>query len=288
MTPQCVVAAENLLGEGPIWHAGQQALYWVDIAGRAIWRLDGRSGETTRWTAQERPSALAFEPGGRLLVARGSGVARFTPANGAWEPVADIEPDRPDNRCNDGACDRRGRFWIGTMDDTERTDNGGLYRVDSDGTVTRMLDGIGISNTVAWSPDDTTMYFGDSRRRTVWALPFDAETGTVGDRRVFAKTDAHDGVPDGSTVDAEGGVWTCIWDGGRVVRHTPDGVLDRTIELPVARPTSCTFGGPDLDTLYITSARIGLTGYQPHAGGLFTINPGIAGLPEPVFGSHRP
>jgi sugar lactone lactonase YvrE len=207
---------------------------------------------------------------------------------GETKPAAVAETGMPFNRFNDGKVDRRGRLWAGTIDRQTAKPTGSLYRLDADLLVTRMETGLICSNGLGWSPDDKIMYFTDSMVRTIWQYDFDAASGTIDNRRVFAKLAEDDGVPDGLTVDAEGFVWSAVWDGWRIVRYAPDGAIDRQIIMPVQRPSSCMFGGPGLRTLYVTSACADLRASDllrgPLAGALFAIEPGVAGLPETPFG----
>jgi sugar lactone lactonase YvrE len=206
------------------------------------------------------------------------------------------EKDKPKNRSNDGKCDRQGRFWYGTMinnmaDDGSETpitgNTGGLYRIDPDGRVTQFENALGIANTFAWTADNRTMYFGDTFD-AIYAYDFDAAAGRVSNRRVFAKADtAKYGFGDGSTIDAEGCLWNCRWDGGCIIRWTPDGKMDQVVKMPCRRVTSCIFGGPDLDTLYVTTVTYGFSpselADQKNAGGIFALDVGVKGLPDGEF-----
>ena len=225
---------------------------------------------------------MLFRSGG-LLVALADRLAFFDPATAAIETVASLPSGL---RSNDGKCDRRGRFWIGTMHDAERDPAGALYRLDGDRRLRTMLTGLVIPNALAWSPDDRVMYHADSFHGTIWAYDFDADAGSLGRRRVFAKTKAGVG-PDGATVDRDGFLWNAEYGGGRLVRYAPDGRIDRTVELPVTQPTSCAFGGSRLDVLYVTSSRQRMSPdeieREPMAGGLFALDVGVSGLPEPRF-----
>jgi L-arabinonolactonase len=284
---RCVVDAGNKLGEVPVWDVAEQALYWVDIEKRLLQRFRLADGDVRIWTMPERIGSFALRRDGGLVVAFESGFAFYDLETGAVERLAAPEAHIPTNRFNDGKCDREGRFWAGTMDDRLTAHSGGLYRLDPDLSCHRMDGGIGISNSLAWSPDDRTMYFADTLDRTIYRYDFDRSRGAVSNRRVFATTHARPGSPDGSTIDAEGFLWNAEWDGWAVVRYAPDGSVDRVVELPVEKPTSCMFGGPDLATLYVTSAVWDLTPAQrerqPQAGGLFAVDVGVRGLPEPRF-----
>ena len=235
----------------------------------------------------ERLCALALREKAGMVIALASGFAFFDPASGAIERLAAPEAHLPSNRMNDGKCDRRGRFWAGTMDDRLTSPTASLYRLDPDLSCHRMEGGIGISNSLSWSPDNTTFYFADSLRKTIFAYDFDIDAGSIRNRRVFADCNDQEGTPDGSTIDAEGFLWNAHWDGWKLVRYAPDGRVDRIVPLPVQKPTSCMFGGPDLSTLYVTSAIWDLGAEalkgQPHAGGVFALDVGVRGLPEPRF-----
>jgi sugar lactone lactonase YvrE len=284
----CVVSARALLGEGPVWDAAAQALWWVDIRGPAVHRYEPRTGAARQWPMPEEVGSLALRRDGTLLLALRSGFAFFDPATGAIERVGNPEPDQPDNRLNDGKCDRRGRFWVGSMHVSGRQPTGALYRLDPDRAWHRMATGITVPNSLAFAPDDRTLYFADTPSREIAAYAFDAARGTLGARRVFATVPEGAGYPDGSTVDAEGYLWSAHWDGGRLTRYAPDGRVDRVIELPVSRPTCPAFGGERLDVLYVTTASIRLDpaerARQPWAGGLLALDVGVRGLPEPRFG----
>lgn len=282
----CVAPCANILGEGPVWHPGEQALYWVDIKAGRLYRL--ADGQARHWDLPDPATALAARARGGLVLATRGGLMAFTPDDGLPPTrLCPIETDRPGNRPNDGKTDPMGRFWIGTMDDAERQVSGALYRIDADLSVTRVLDDIGIANTLAWSADGRRFHFADSMAQTIYAFDADPQTGTLTNRRPFVSLTGTDRGPDGSTMDAEGYLWNCQWDGWRVVRYAPDGQIDRIVELPVQRPTSCMFGGPDLDILYITTARVGLAGAaladQPWAGHLLALRPGVRGRAETPF-----
>ncbi|MBX6321784.1 MAG: SMP-30/gluconolactonase/LRE family protein [Rhodospirillaceae bacterium] len=281
-----VVDAKNRLGEVPVWDPVGQALWWVDIEGKLLQCYEEASGRTRVWQMPERIASFALREEGGLVCAMASGFAFFDPETEALTWIARPDPD-PRNRFNDGKCDRAGRFWAGTMDDHLTEHTGALYRLDPDGSVHCMFTGVGISNSLAWSPDDTVFYFADTLDRTIYAWDFDIATGNIANRRVFNDHRDQPGNPDGSTIDAEGYLWNAQWDGWRLVRFAPDGRVDRVIELPVQKPTSCMFGGPDLSTLYVTTAIWDLEGEalakQPWAGGLLAVDVGVKGLPEPRF-----
>lgn len=284
----CVVDGKNTLGEGPHWHHAAGRLIWVDIIGTKVCRLDPATGDVETWDCPKRVSAAVPWTDDRLLIALEDGIASLDLTSGAVEPLADIEADVVGTRLNDAKCDRAGRFWVGSMDEAEESTKGDLYRVDADLSVHRMDVPVTVSNSLCWSPDDAVLYVSDSPARTIYRHAFDAASGTIGPRQVFARTEG-DGFPDGSTVDAEGYLWNAEWDGWRITRYAPDGSVDRHIGLPVQRPTCLAFGGADLRTLYLTSARTDLSeedlASQPQAGGVFALDVGVAGLPEPTFGA---
>jgi len=281
------VDARNKLGEVPVWDVAEQALYWVDIEGKKLFRLDHASGAVREWQFAERIGSFALRQQGGLVCAFESGFAFFDPASGAVDWIARPEAMIRRNRFNDGKCDRAGRFWAGTMDDRLAEHTGSLYRLDPDRSVHRLDGAIGISNSLAWSPDDRTFYFADTMDGAIYAYDFDARSGGIANKRVFVRTDDQPGSPDGSTIDAEGYLWNAQWDGWRLVRYAPAGHVDRIVDLPVQKPTSCMFGGPDLRTLYVTSAIWDLSAAalatQPWAGGVLALDVGVAGLPEPRF-----
>jgi L-arabinonolactonase len=284
---RCVLQARALLGEGPLWDPEDRALYWVDIKGQMVHRFDPSTGRDMRWPTPEPVGSLARRVEGGLVVALRSGFHFLDLGSGAIQAVCAPEPDRRENRLNDGKPDRRGRFWAGSMHDPETAATGALYRLDPDGTCHRMIDGVIISNALCWSPDGRTMYHADTIRRTVWAWDSDPERGEIANRRVFVTLSGNEGNPDGATVDAEGFVWLAHWGGWQLTRHDPAGRTERVVRLPVQCPTCPAFGGPDLGVLYVTSATIGLSASelvaQPCAGGILALDPGVRGLPEARF-----
>ena len=276
----------DILGECPIWHDEQHALYWVDIRQPAIRRFDHASGVVHTWPMPELVGSIAFASDGRLVVALAESISLFEVATGALEPIAKPPVRIPGHRFNDGRCDRHGRFWVGTMHNITRAPEGALFRLEGRGELVEQMSGICVPNSLAWSPDGRTMYFADSLLHTIFAYDYDMAMGRMGPRRVFTTTQPP-GFPDGSTVDADGFLWNAEFNAARVVRYAPDGRIDRVIELPVKRPTCCAFGGPLLETLYITTASQQLTSEelraQPLAGALLAVDVGVRGLPEPRF-----
>ncbi|MBN1219400.1 MAG: SMP-30/gluconolactonase/LRE family protein [Anaerolineae bacterium] len=279
-----VLAVQNQLGEGPLWHPDEQALYWVDIDGRCFHRFFPDTGQHNVFEVGLPIGVLAFRAAGGLVMATKDGFAFWDETTEALQFIADPEADRPEARFNDGAVDPQGRFWAGTI--SEGFANA-LYRFDPDRSVNKMEIGVGISNGIGWSLDHKTMYFTDSRPKIIYAYDFDPATGAIENRRPFIHTPDEPGVPDGLTVDRAGFIWSVRWGGWKITRYDPDGRAEREIKMPVQQPTSCTFGGPNLDQLYVTSARAGLseaelTG-QPLAGDVFRLNVEVKGLPESKF-----
>ena len=268
------------LGEGPVWADGEQALYWLDIPADQVHRM-AAGGQLTSWDVGQPVGTVVPRASGGLALAAQDGFMAMDQATGTLSLLAAVEPDRPENRMNDGACDRAGRFFAGTMADDERPGAGALYRLDPDLTVTTMLTGTGISNGIGWSPDERLMYYVDSLTYQVDVFDYDPATGAIDGRRRFAAVGQGDVMPDGLTVDADGGVWVAVWGGGALLHHDPAGRLRQTIEVPAAHVTSCVFGGPDLDRLYITTAA----GDGAGAGALFVTEPGVTGqLSHPFRG----
>lgn len=281
----CVADVHAVLGEGPVWVSQEAALYWVDIKGRKIFRLDER-GKLDQWATPFRVGSLAPRTSGGFIAGTDQGIATIDLEAGRFEIVENPEAHLPDNRFNDGKVDRRGRFWAGSMDDTEREATGALYRIDPDFSCTRIDEGYKVANGPAFSPSGELMYHNDSARKVTYAFDLD-EFGNATHRRVFATYGADEGYPDGMTVDAEACLWIAFWDGWCVRRYSPEAKCLAKLALPVARPTSCAFGGPGLDRLYVTSASIGLDeaarSVQPQAGGLFMTSPGVRGVSEIPF-----
>ncbi len=285
---ECVLDAKAALGECPMWHDGEQRLYWADCERGELHRFDPASGEDECRKLADHIGSFAFREAGGLVAALDKGFAYVDFDTGAITPIVDVEADDPGTTFNDGRAAPGGQFFAGTMGVpmTPGTTPGAFYRLDPDGSVTQICDGMGTSNGLAFSPDGRILYHSDSLPsvQTIWAADHDPATGEVENRRVFATTHDLPGRPDGATVDAEGFYWSANVDGWQIVRFAPDGTIDRTLPAPVQKPSMPCFGGPDLDVLFVTSISDG--GYapmapdQPLAGGIFACQPGVKGLPE--------
>ena len=271
----------SLLGEGPVWDAARGELVWVDIERALVHRWAPGEAGVSLAVGQPVGCAVPRANGGLALALR-DGFALMARDGVSPRVVAPVEEQRADTRMNDGACDTRGRFWAGTMSLVGDTRAAALYRLDGDLSVTRVLPGLSVSNGLGWSPDDRFMYHVDTPRRRIDVYEFDARSGSLGARRAAIAVAPEQGRPDGLAVDAEGGIWVALWGGGAVQRYTPEGRVDARIELPASQVTSCSFGGADLATLYITTAARGAE-HEPLAGSLFCCRPGVHGLRATPF-----
>ena len=276
------------VGESPLWHAGEQAWYWVDIVARTIWRCDAATGATTQWRTAEMVACLATRAGGGLIAGMESGLFGLQLGEGgqvAAQCLASPAGLEAGMRFNDGRCDRQGRFWSGTMvmDMALARADGKLYRYAAeDGLAGPFVSGLMVQNGLAFSPDGRTMYLSDSHPKVqqVWAFDYDIDSGVPSGQRPFVDMLAHPGRPDGAAVDVDGCYWICGNDAGCILRFTPDGRLDRKIDLPMAKPSMCSFGGAGLDTLLVTSISAGQPADDPWAGATVQLRPGVQGLAE--------
>jgi len=281
---ELLLSTANQLGEGPLWHNTEKALYWVDIEGECFHRFFPDTGKQDTFEVGQPIGCLAFRFNGGLVLALRDGLGYWNFETKDLEIITNPEEGRKKARFNDGKVDRKGRLWAGTIGEDA---NSSLYRFDPDGSIHTMETGITISNGIGWSPDDKTMYYTDSPLRVIYAYDFDLSSGEIANRRKFVQIPVTDGDPDGLTVDSEGFIWSAQWDGWRITRYDPDGKIERVIKMPVQRPTSCIFGGENLNQLYITSAWAGLNESerreQPFAGDIFWIQTEFKGQPENEF-----
>ncbi len=278
-----------ILGEGAIWNHQTQELYWVDIEGKKLHIYDPSSKDNRTFELPSRIGTVVPATDGKAVLGLKDGVYKMDVKSGAIDLFAPIETDLPGNRLNDGKCDPAGRLWIGSMSVQEEEGAGTLYRVDPDGTVTPMIRDVSISNGIVWTSDHRSMYYIDTPTDQVKAYDFNLATGAISNERVAVEMDGSKGHPDGMAIDAEDMIWVALWEGSALARYNPrTGELLEKIQVPALKITSCAFGGPDLDTLYITSASINMTPEQhqqyPDAGKLFKVQAGIKGLESPFFG----
>ena len=278
------------VGESPLWSTAHAAWYWVDIVGRTIWRLDA-AGRIRNWYTSEMVACLGLRQNGCLIAGMESGI--FSLVLGAEQLAVETllvsTPEHtPGMRFNDGRCDRQGRFWSGTMlmeNPTARAD-GKLYRYSqAEGLSAPVIAELVVQNGLGWSPDGRTMYLSDSHmsRQLIWAFDYDIDDGVPSHRRLFVDMNQHPGRPDGAAVDSEGCYWICGNDAGCILRFTPDGKLDRRLDVPMAKPSMCSFGGVDMQSLLVTSIAAGAPAGDQAAGAVVLVRPGVAGLAETPF-----
>lgn len=279
-TDVCRVSAT--LGEGPVWIEREQALYFVDIKRRRIYRFTPGSGALDSWDAPAQVGWVLPAEGGALLAGLEDGIHRFDPRSGAFSRLVEVEPDRPANRLNDACTDPRGRIWFGSMDDGEQGPTGRFYRFEAGRVTPTGLPPVSITNGPAMSPDGRILYHVDTRGGLVHACDV-ADDGSLGPSRRFVRISPEEGYPDGPTVDSEGCVWIGLFAGWQARRYSPEGELIEAVRFPVANITKLAFGGEDLRTVYATTARLhlkpGQLEQQPQAGDLFSFRADVEGVP---------
>lgn len=278
MEPELIADYDCHVGEGPLWHPDEGRLYWVDIPQGRLFRYDPARGHHELCYQGDPIGGFTLQADGALLLfgARGS---VMTWRDGNTTTIIEEIPDERGTRFNDVIADPAGRVFCGTMGTPERS--GRLYRLDPDGTLTELLDGVGVSNGLGFTPDRRGLYYTDSPKREIYLFDYDADTGAISNQRVFVRTAEGEGVPDGMTVDAQGYVWSARWDGQCLVRYAPDGVEAMRIPFPAKKVSCVTFGGPDYTDMYVTTASLGNKPAEgPLAGALFRLNLGIGGVPE--------
>ena len=282
---ELVLDAKAELGEGALWDSKQSRLLWIDILEGTVHTYDPASGRDEHVPVGQMVGTVVPRAAGGLMLAVQHGFAAFDPRTNDLQILCDPESHLPHTRFNDGKCDPAGRFWAGTMPlgKDEGKPLGSLYRLDADHSVHKMFDGVGCSNGIVWTADRSTMYYVDTFTSRIDAFDYDPTTGDITNRRTAIRTSRAQGYPDGMTIDAEGNLWVAFWSGHCVRCLDPgSGTVLHTIEVPALQVTSCAFGGPDLEDLFITTARTGLDpdalGRQPQAGGLFCARPGARGV----------
>jgi sugar lactone lactonase YvrE len=286
--PESIIHAANVLGEGVLWDDRACALWWTDIQSKELLRYDWATQTLKRTALPHRLGSFGLIEGSAdIIAAFANGIALFHPDDTTLQWISQPAAHLPHLRFNDGRVDRQGRFWTGTMIEAKTADaEATLYCVNTQGTTAAYQGGLRITNGICTSPDGATLYLADSPRAIIYRYDLDIATGALHDRRVFARTTGG-AAPDGANVDEDGCVWSAQWGGSRIVRYTPDGKVDRELPVPVSQPTCVAFGGPELDLLFVSSAREGLDAAalarEPHAGDVLVYRVGARGLPEPRF-----
>lgn len=284
MLPELFINAKATLGEGPAWDAKTQTLYWVDVLEKRIY-----AGSKLFLQLDDYVGCLAPRKDGGLIIAQRFGFWTFEPDTNKLTTLASPKGEPSNNRFNDGKCDPAGRFVAGTMDHNEQEASGALYSLSTEGRVKKLLKEVRISNGIAWSPDHKTMYFIDTPTREVKAFDYDIETGQIANPRVLIRLANTFGWPDGMTTDMKGNLWIALWGGARVSQWNAKGVLLEQFGVPALNVTSCVFGGPDMNELFITTARVGMDAAAlkkyPQAGGVFRMQTGVTGMPTFEFGA---
>lgn len=287
MKAELVVDCRNHHGEGIFWNPVDACVWWTDIEGCLIWSYEPTSGKSASIRLSERCCCFAPRADGGLIIAFADRISLYDPKTNEETLVAAFEPSNPETRLNDGRTDRYGRFVVGGMNEVSGSADSSVVIVDTDLTLRKLFGGVSCANSICFSPDGAKMYFADTPDREIVAYDYDTLTGTATNRRQHASFADEPGLPDGSCVDSEGGVWNAEWQGRRVVRIAPSGEIDRIIDVPVWKPTCCAFGGPNLDTLFITTSRMmtseDVLEQEPESGGLFAVKPGFRGVPDTPF-----
>jgi sugar lactone lactonase YvrE len=281
----CVCDAKASLGECPVWSVDEQILYWIDIHAPALHRFDPASGADIALPMPESIGCFALRAGGGFVIALRGGIWLADPSGALVRKIAVAPYDPAHHRFNDGRCDREGRFFAGSMNEKRDASTAALYRLDGDGSLTEVLADMTISNGLAWSPDSRTMYHADTQTHAIRAYDYDTGSATPRNPRIFAAWSGETDRPDGGAVDSEGNYWTAFFRGGKVLKLSPRGQVLAEYATPAMCPTMCAFGGPDLATLYVTTARNMRDPDElarlPQSGGVFAMRVEVPGLPEP-------
>lgn len=287
MRAELIVDCKNEHGEGIFWNPSDGRIWWTDIQGRALWSFDPVTTQSVSIPMEDRVCCFAPRAAGGLIVAYSDRVVLFDPETKKETLVTLFEPENPETRLNDGRTDRQGRLVVGGMNEVSGKPDSSVISIDGNLKVQTLIDQISCANSICFSPAGNTMFFADTPDREILAFDYDEDRGTLTNKRLHASFKQEPGLPDGSCVDAEGGVWNAEWEGHRVVRVAPNGTIDHVIDVPVWKPTCCAFGGPNLDTLFITTSRLmsdeAALKKEPSAGGLFAVKPGIRGVIDTPF-----
>lgn len=287
MKAELLVDCHNQHGEGIFWNPEDGCVWWTDIEGKNIWSFDPVNRRSRAYPTPDRVCCFAPRQNGGLIVAFADRISLFDLNTGTEQKIHDFEPDNPDTRLNDGRTDRQGRLIAGGMNTVTGEANSTVLRVNHDLTVELLIDGVSCANSTCISPDGHTLFFADTPDKEIVAFDYNTNDAAISNRRVHCSFADEPGLPDGSCVDAEGGVWNAEWEGHRVVRVNPEGVIDQVIDVPVWKPTCCAFGGPDLDRLFITTSRLFSSeqdlASEPESGGLFAVKPGARGVVDMPF-----
>lgn len=284
MKAELILDCKNKHGEGIFWNASDGFVWWTDIEGRALWSFDPATSKSHSYPMQDRVCCFAPRQVGGLIVAFANRISLLNLSTGNESKICDFEQENPETRTNDARTDRQGRFVVGGMNEQSGAPNSSVIRIDGTLEVKTLIEGVSCANSTCFSPDGKKMFFADSPEREILTFDYGA---TVSNRRVFASFKDEPGLPDGSCVDVDGGVWNAEWEGRRVVRINPQGHIDTVVEVPVWKPTCCAFGGANLDILYITTSRLmsddEALNREPNSGGLFAVKPGFKGLQDIPF-----
>lgn len=287
MRAELIVDCKNEHGEGIFWNPSDGRIWWTDIQGRALWSFDPVTTQSASIPMEDRVCCFAPRAAGGLIVAYSDRVVLFDPETKKETLVTLFEPENPETRLNDGRTDRQGRLVVGGMNEVSGTPDSSVISIDGNLKVQTLIDQISCANSICFSPAGNTMFFADTPDREILVFDYEKDRGTLTNKRLHASFKQEPGLPDGSCVDAEGGVWNAEWEGHRVVRVAPNGTIDHVIDVPVWKPTCCAFGGPNLDTLFITTSRLmsdeAALKKEPSAGGLFAVKPGIRGVIDSPF-----
>jgi len=291
LTASLEIDAKAILGEGTIWHPLENRLYWVDIEGQKLHIYDPETGADSEFATNQKIGTIVPVAGGGVLLALQNGIFFFDTITGSFHFINNPLPDKA-IRFNDGKCDPSGRFWVGSMHLDQKAGAAALYCMDKDASVREVLKGITVSNGITWSHDKKTMYYIDSPLRTIDAFDYEDVSGAITNRRIVAAIPDGLGDPDGMAIDTEGKLWVALWGGYCVGRFDPlTGDLLQKVEVPALHVASCAFGGKNLDILFISTAREGMTAKQlnehPSSGAIFSVKPGVRGVPANFFqGKH--